>query len=209
MTWLGRSPPCTCNAQAGICISDQCSLIGCCQTFKSEGAKPCAMIATASTPPSSIASLSPGQSRPSSRKGAKPCAMSSPITSSSRVPSSSIVGKGAKPCTAINAKCFPSMVLPAMKQAAQTAATPATTPKTKRGSKPANALNAAARSMPMIHAVQPTSHSSTKQTTRLLKVKCESCGYTARVTRKWLDQCSPICPCNHKPMKETLNEQPR
>ena len=40
-----------------------------------------------------------------------------------------------------------------------------------------------------------------KQTTRLLKVECEACGYIARVTAKWLEQAgAPICPCNHEPM---------
>lgn len=42
-----------------------------------------------------------------------------------------------------------------------------------------------------------------KQTTRLVKVECEDCGYTARVTRKWLDEPGPpLCPCNHEPMTE-------
>lgn len=36
---------------------------------------------------------------------------------------------------------------------------------------------------------------------RLLKVECDDCGYTARVTRKWIDDVgAPICPCNHAPM---------
>lgn len=35
-----------------------------------------------------------------------------------------------------------------------------------------------------------------KQTTRLIKVQCESCEYTARVTGKWIDAAgAPICPC--------------
>lgn len=43
-----------------------------------------------------------------------------------------------------------------------------------------------------------------KQTTRLLKVACRDCGYTARVTRKWLDEAgAPLCPCNSRPMKES------
>jgi hypothetical protein len=34
-----------------------------------------------------------------------------------------------------------------------------------------------------------------KRTTRLLKCECEACGYTARVTRKWVDEAgAPICP---------------
>lgn len=40
-----------------------------------------------------------------------------------------------------------------------------------------------------------------KQTTRLCKVECESCGYTARVTRKWIDEMgAPLCPCSNEPM---------
>lgn len=33
-----------------------------------------------------------------------------------------------------------------------------------------------------------------KQTTRLLKVACPSCGYTARITQKWIDTGLPVCP---------------
>lgn len=36
--------------------------------------------------------------------------------------------------------------------------------------------------------------SYTRQTTRLLKAQCQSCGYTVRVTRKWLDVGLPQCP---------------
>lgn len=32
---------------------------------------------------------------------------------------------------------------------------------------------------------------------RLLKAECGECGYTVRVTRKWIDEAgAPICPCN-------------
>ena len=34
-----------------------------------------------------------------------------------------------------------------------------------------------------------------KQTTRLLKIACPECGYTARVTAKWVEVCLPTCPC--------------
>jgi len=34
-----------------------------------------------------------------------------------------------------------------------------------------------------------------KQTTRLLKCYCRSCGYTARITNKWVMQGLPQCPC--------------
>lgn len=40
-----------------------------------------------------------------------------------------------------------------------------------------------------------------KQTTRLVKCKCEACGYVVRTTRKWIDdKGSVICPCNNQPM---------
>lgn len=40
-----------------------------------------------------------------------------------------------------------------------------------------------------------------KQTTRLRKVFCSDCGYTVRVTRKWLDAAgAPLCPCNESTM---------
>ncbi len=40
-----------------------------------------------------------------------------------------------------------------------------------------------------------------KQTTRLLKCECTECGYTARVTRKWIDEVGfPICPGDNAPM---------
>jgi hypothetical protein len=41
-----------------------------------------------------------------------------------------------------------------------------------------------------------------KQSTRLGKVECPSCGYVCRVTRKWLDDVGPpICPCSNEPME--------
>ncbi|MFG3715839.1 hypothetical protein [Micromonospora sp. NPDC047730] len=40
-----------------------------------------------------------------------------------------------------------------------------------------------------------------KQTTRMLKVECPDSGYTARTTRKWLDEVgAPICPCHKREM---------
>lgn len=41
-----------------------------------------------------------------------------------------------------------------------------------------------------------TPHEHSKQGTRLLKVICPDCGYVIRVTRKWLDEGCPTCPCN-------------
>jgi hypothetical protein len=40
-----------------------------------------------------------------------------------------------------------------------------------------------------------------KQGTRLLKIVCQACGYTARTTRQWLDRGLPTCPCG-TPMSE-------
>jgi len=34
-----------------------------------------------------------------------------------------------------------------------------------------------------------------KQGTRLLKIVCPSCGYTARTTRQWIERGLPTCPC--------------
>lgn len=40
-----------------------------------------------------------------------------------------------------------------------------------------------------------------KKGSRLIKVECASCGYIARVTRKWVDELgTPLCPCNGEPM---------
>jgi hypothetical protein len=40
-----------------------------------------------------------------------------------------------------------------------------------------------------------------KQTTRLIKAECPDCGYTVRVTKKWLDEAGePICPTEREPM---------
>lgn len=41
-----------------------------------------------------------------------------------------------------------------------------------------------------------------KQTTRLLKCECETCGYMARVTRKWVEDAgAPICPTDQEPLR--------
>lgn len=34
-----------------------------------------------------------------------------------------------------------------------------------------------------------------KQTTRQRKAECPSCGYTARIAKKWMDMGMPTCPC--------------
>jgi len=39
----------------------------------------------------------------------------------------------------------------------------------------------------------------TKQTTRLIRVVCPACGYTARIANKWLDESGcPTCPCGQE-----------
>lgn len=45
--------------------------------------------------------------------------------------------------------------------------------------------------------------------TRLLKAECGDCGYTVRVTKKWLEaKGAPICPCNMKAMVADMPEVP-
>lgn len=40
-----------------------------------------------------------------------------------------------------------------------------------------------------------------KQTTRMIKCQCGSCGYICRTTHEWLDKAgAPLCPCNTKEM---------
>lgn len=43
-------------------------------------------------------------------------------------------------------------------------------------------------------AICPKEKIQKKQSTRLLKSECEHCGYTVRVTQKWLDVGPPHCP---------------
>lgn len=42
-----------------------------------------------------------------------------------------------------------------------------------------------------------------KQETRMRKVQCATCGYTARVTAKWLRLGAPLCPQSHGPLAES------
>jgi hypothetical protein len=37
-----------------------------------------------------------------------------------------------------------------------------------------------------------------KESTRLIKVICPECGYTIRVTRKWIAAGLPVCPCGER-----------
>jgi hypothetical protein len=47
------------------------------------------------------------------------------------------------------------------------------------------------------HAPLTAATSPTKPGSRLLKARCEACGYTVRVTRQWLDIATPVCPDPH------------
>ena len=45
--------------------------------------------------------------------------------------------------------------------------------------------------------------SKKKQTTRLIKVACDSCGYTVRISRKWLDHTNATdCHACHEPLNQ-------
>lgn len=55
------------------------------------------------------------------------------------------------------------------------------------------------------HAALDARKLSKAQTTRLVKCACATCGYTVRVTRKWLDGSgAPICPDDHEQMTEDV-----
>ena len=57
--------------------------------------------------------------------------------------------------------------------------------------------------------VSPVGGASTakpKQSTRLKKCECQECGYTVRVTQKWLDIGAPHCP-EHGPMKSEGDDE--
>lgn len=46
------------------------------------------------------------------------------------------------------------------------------------------------------------------QPARLLKVFCAACGYTVRVTKRWIDKSgTPICPCGHGAMVEAVKAE--
>lgn len=47
---------------------------------------------------------------------------------------------------------------------------------------------------PYPHATLSAVSAKKKQTTRLRKCVCAHCGYTVRVTQKWLDVGEPLCP---------------
>lgn len=54
---------------------------------------------------------------------------------------------------------------------------------------------------PIPHAtLNPGLSGKKKQTTRMQKCECLTCGYTVRVTAKWLEKGAPICPTCHDQM---------
>ena len=67
---------------------------------------------------------------------------------------------------------------------------------TSPGAELAERLNALIETVPAYpHASIAANHSRKKQSTRLLKIECPSCGYLARITQKWADVGMPVCPC--------------
>lgn len=48
------------------------------------------------------------------------------------------------------------------------------------------------------HGKITASPSLKKQSTRLLKAECPSCGYVVRITQKWVDYGLPTCPCGEE-----------
>jgi hypothetical protein len=52
----------------------------------------------------------------------------------------------------------------------------------------------------------PINNRPPKQSTRLLKVICTECGYTARVTRKWLEHGAPHCPKHGAMLVDTTDD---
>ncbi len=55
---------------------------------------------------------------------------------------------------------------------------------------------------PYPHAALTPFLQEKKQSTRMLKVSCGECGYTVRLTQKWLDLGAPLCPSHNLPMGE-------
>ena len=46
-----------------------------------------------------------------------------------------------------------------------------------------------------------------KQTTRMVKMECEACGYMVRTSRKWLEVGPCLCPVHKKPMKFDIPDE--
>jgi hypothetical protein len=57
---------------------------------------------------------------------------------------------------------------------------------------------------PYPHSQLTPSDTRKKQSTRLIKVECSQCGYTCRITRKWLTAVgAPLCPSDKLAMEVT------
>ncbi|HDR9506919.1 hypothetical protein C5615_09815 [Burkholderia cepacia] len=48
---------------------------------------------------------------------------------------------------------------------------------------------------------EPLNNKPPRQSTRMHKTECTECGYTARVSAKWLKVGAPLCPAAHGPME--------
>src|SRR5271157_1951497 len=67
---------------------------------------------------------------------------------------------------------------------------------TVAGSELTERLNALMSRMPGYpHRTLDVRLNEKKQGTRLLKIVCPACGYTARTTRQWIDRGLPTCHC--------------
>ena len=76
---------------------------------------------------------------------------------------------------------------------------------TVAGPQLAERLNALLSGMPGYpHRTLDVSVNGKKQGTRLLKIVCPVCGYTARTTRQWLDRGLPTCPCGARMAESSL-----
>lgn len=51
------------------------------------------------------------------------------------------------------------------------------------------------RMRPYPHSTLDVSVGAKKQTTRLIKIECPECGWTARTTRQWIEAGLPTCQC--------------
>ena len=57
--------------------------------------------------------------------------------------------------------------------------------------------------------LSPLALKTKKQGTRLLKASCDGCGYTVRVTAKWLEIGAPICPTCEVAMDAGAENEPK
>lgn len=59
---------------------------------------------------------------------------------------------------------------------------------------------------PLPHKQLRAFRTKKKQGTRLLKACCPECGYTVRVTAKWLDVGNPVCPTGDEMICEEIED---